>query len=75
MSEILSPGVVIRGMVEHRRLAARARCRIKNWHLSHAEALRLSIDLALPFGESPDTIYKEMCAGKSFVLGATVHIR
>lgn len=72
---------IVSGMVEQRRIAAHARCRVKSWRLTELQAWELADEirwLRLDFKEitqSLEQIVQSMKDGKITILGAKVTLR
>lgn len=67
---------MLKKMIEWRRLAAHARCRIKAWKVTEDEAFSLARECQGVFsGRSTFDVVEEMKAGLVRILGAEVIVR
>jgi hypothetical protein len=75
------PSSIVKSMVEQRRLAALARCRVKEWHVTGLQAWQLADEIRhmqREFNEAPKylcEIVESMKVGNISVLGAKVVVR
>lgn len=66
---------VMRTMIEQRRLAARARCRITGWRMTEWQAMCLCDEIAPVLGLSSHELFFTIAQRKVTVLGSLVALR